>query len=161
MHPALAITALCGLLILPGLGTAQTQGGPRLDSDQQHVFQTLEDSQWVRLAGPGLGRREGRVLHHSPTEIVPSPTPQPLRVPATSVDTLWTRGNSGVHGALVGGVVLGVLGAVVGATIGEKGGDDYNPGFYALVLGGGGTVGGALLGGLVGLTLPRWHRRHP
>jgi hypothetical protein len=53
MHPTLAMTTLCGLLILPGLGTAQTQGGPRLDSDRQQVFQTLEDSQWIRLAGPG------------------------------------------------------------------------------------------------------------
>jgi hypothetical protein len=157
----LAIITLCGLLILPGLGRAQTPGGPRLDSDRQEVFQSLEDSQWVRLAGPGLGRREGRVLEVTPTEIVLSPEPEPLRVPATGIDSLWTRGHSAVRGGIVGGLLLGVLGAVVGASIGEEGGDDYNPGFGALVLGGGGAVGGGLLGALIGSGIPRWHRRHP
>ena len=161
MHPALATMTLCGLLILPGLGGAQTPGGPRLDSDRHRVFQSLEDSQWVRLAGPGLGRREGRVLEVTPTEVALSLEPQPLRVPATSIDTLWTRGHSAVRGGIVGGLLLGVLGAVVGASLGEEGDDDYNPGFGALVLGGGGAVGGGILGALVGLTIPRWHRRHP
>ena len=161
MYPTLALTTLCGLLILPGLGTAQSAGGPRLDSDRQHVFQTLEDSQWVRLASSSLGRREGRVVEVSPTELVLSPEPQPLRVPATSIDTLWTRGHSAVHGGIVGGALLGVLGAVVGASIGERSADDYNPGFTALILGGGGAVGGALLGAVVGLAIPRWHRRYP
>ena len=161
MHPTLAITALCGLLILPGPGTAQTQGGPRLDNDRQEVFESLEDSQWVRLAGPGLSRREGRVLEVSPTELVLSPEPQPLRVPATSIDTLWVRKHSAVRGGIIGGLLLGAVGAIVGASIGEEGGDDYNPGFGALVLGGGGLVGGGLLGALVGSGIPRWHRRHP
>jgi hypothetical protein len=161
MHPTLAITALCGLLVLPGLGGAQTAGGPRLDSDRQHVFQALEDSQWVRLAGPGLGRREGRVLQHSPTEIVLSPEPQPLRVPATSIDTVWTRGHSTLRGGIVGGLLLGAVGAIVGASIGEEGGDDYNPAFWSLIFGGGGVVGGGLLGALVGSTIPRWDRRYP
>ena len=159
MHPALAIIALCGLLILPGLGTAQTQGGPRLDSDQQHVFQTLEDSQWVRLAGPGLGRREGRVLQHSPTEIVLSPEPQSLRIPATSIDTLWTKGTSSKTGALVGGLLgagVGVLFATQAVEEGETPGAGW-----VLAIGGGGAVAGGLLGALVGLAFPRWHRQYP
>lgn len=161
MHPALAIISLCGLLILPGFSSAQTPGGPRLDSDRQEVFQSLEDSQWVRLAGPGRGRREGRILEVTPTEIVLSPEPQPIRVPATSIDTVWTRGHSAVRGGIVGGLLLGALGAVVGASVGEKGDDDYNPGFTALLFGGGGLVGGGILGALVGSGIPRWHRRHP
>ena len=159
MYPTLTLATLCGLLILPGLGTAQTQGGPRLDSDRQQVFQSLEDSQWVRLAGPGLGRREGRVLQHSPTEIVLSPEPQPLRVPATSIDTLWTRGTSSKTGALVGGLLgagLGVLFAAEAVEEGETAGADW-----FLAIGGGGAVAGGLLCALVGLAIPRCDRQYP
>jgi hypothetical protein len=101
------------------------------------------------------------VLEVSPTELVLSPEPQPLRVPATSIDTLWVRKHSAVRGGIIGGVLLGVFGAVVGASIGERGDDDYNPGFTALVLGGGGALGGGLLGALVGLAIPRWDRQYP
>ncbi len=159
MHHSLATTALCGLLILPGLAGAQTAGGPRLDSDRQQVFQTLEDSQWIRLAGPGLGRREGRVLQHSPTEIVLSPEPQSLRVPATRIDTLWIKGTSSKSGALVGGLLgaaAGVLFATQAVEEGETPGADW-----VLAIGGGGAVAGGLLGALVGLAIPRWHRQYP
>jgi hypothetical protein len=159
MHPTWALMTPCGLLILPGLGSAQTPGGPRLDSDRERVFQTLEDSQWVRLAGSSLGRREGRVLQHSPTEIVLSPEPQPLRIPATSIDTLWTKGTSSKTGALVGGLLgagVGVLFATQAVEEGETPGADW-----VLAIGGGGPVAGGLLGAVVGLAFPRWHRQFP
>ena len=159
MHRRLAITTLFGLLILPGLGHAQTAGGPRLDPVRQQVFQSLEDSQWVRLAGPGLGRLEGRVLQLSPTEIVLSPEPRPFRL--VGIDTVWTRKHSAVRGGIIGGLLLGAMGAIVGASIGEQSNDDYNPAFGALVFGGGGLVGGGLLGALVGSGIPRWHRQYP
>ena len=161
MHRILATTALCGSLILPTLGSAQTSAGPRLDHERQEAIQSLKDSQWVRLAGTGLGRQDGRVIDVTATEIVLSPEPQPIRVPATSVDTVWTRGHSALQGGLVGGLLLGAVGAVVGATAGDPTGDDYNPGFWALVLGGGGLVGGGALGAVVGLGIPRWHRQYP
>jgi hypothetical protein len=159
MHPTWVLTALCGLLLLPRLSGAQTPGGPRIDADRHQVFQTLEDSQWVRLAGPGLGRREGRVLQHSPTEIVLSPQPQSLRVPATSIDTLWTKGTSSKTGALVGGLLgagLGVLFATQTVEEGETAGADW-----VLAIGGGGAVAGGLLGALIGSAFPRWQRRYP
>jgi hypothetical protein len=161
MLPLLFITMLCGLLILPTFGSAQTQGGPRLDSDRQEVFQSLKDSQWVRLAGPGLGRRDGRVLEVTPTEIVLSPDPRPIRVSATSIDTVWTRGHSALQGGIAGALLLGALGAVVGASIGDSSVDDYNPGFQALVAGGAGVLGGGLLGAFIGSSIPRWHRKFP
>lgn len=161
MHPIVAVTTLCGFLILPSFGSAQTPGGPRLDRDRREVFQSLKDSQWVRLAGTDLGRRDGRVLEVTPTEIVLSPEPQPIRVPATSIDTVWTRGHSAVRYGIIGGLLVGAIGAAVGASVGEPSGDDYNPSFYALVLGGGGIVGGGLLGALVGSGVPRWHRQYP
>jgi hypothetical protein len=161
MQRIVAITTLCGFLILPRLGSGQTSAGPRLDSDRQEVFESLKDSQWVRFAGPGLSRPDGRVLDVTPTEIVLSPEPQPVRIRAASIDTVWTRGHSAVRGGIVGGLVLGALGAVVGATSGEPDGDDYAPGFWGLILGGGGLVGGGILGALVGSTVPAWHRQYP
>jgi hypothetical protein len=161
MHPVLVTTTLCGFLILPNLGGAQTSAGPRLDSDRQEVFQSLADSQWVRLSGDGLGRRDGRVLSVTATEIVLTPEPMPIRVSATSVDTVWTRGHSALLGGVAGGLFLGAFGAVVGATAGDPGGDDYNPGAWALILGGGGLVGGGILGAIVGAAVPRWHRQYP
>ncbi len=154
-------TTLCLFLVLPTLGSTQAPGGPRLVSDRQEVFQSLKDSQWVRLGGAGLDRPEGRVLEVTPTEIILSPEPQPIRIAATSIDTVWTRGHSALQGGIVGGLLLVALGAVVGASIGEPSGDDYNPGFQALVLGGGGLLGGGLLGALVGSGIPRWSRQYP
>ena len=161
MHSIVATTTLCGVLILPSLGSAQTPNGPRLDRNRQEVFQSLRDSQWVRLAGTGLSRHDGRVLDVTPTEIVLSPEQQPIRVAATSIDTVWTRRHSAVRGGIVGGLLLGALGAVVGASIGESSNDDYDPAVGALVFGGAGLVGGGLLGALVGAGIPRWHREYP
>jgi hypothetical protein len=123
------------------------------------VFQTLEDSQWVRLAATGLGRREGQILERSDAGLLLSPASLPLRVPATSIDTLWTRGSSAKTGAIVGGIVgacLGVLAAYGTAETGETVGADF-----VIALGAGGAVGGGLLGALIGLAVPKWHRRYP
>jgi hypothetical protein len=161
MYPISGSILLCGFLSLPSLGSAQTSGGPRLDSGREEVFQSLKDSQWVRLAGPGLGRRDGRVLAVTATEIVVSSVVQPIRLPGTRIDTVWTRGHSALQGGILGGLLLGGLGAVLGFTIGGPGDDDYDPGFWGPVLGGGGLVGGGLLGAAVGLAIPRWHRQYP
>ena len=161
MHPIKRIAALCGILILPTFISAQSTAGPRLDIERQEVFQSLKDSQWVRVASTDLGRRDGRLLDVTPSEIVLSPGSEPIRVPATSIDTVWTRGHSALQGGIAGGLLLGALGAIMGLTAGDPGGDDYNPGFWGLVLGGGGIVGGGVVGALVGLGIPRWRRQLP
>ena len=146
------------LTILPG--AVQAQGGGAADGPRHSAFQTLKDSQWVRLTSPGLGRRQGRLIERSPTDLVVSSPVQPLRVPATTIDTLWTRGTSVKTGAIVGALLGGALGAGLGVLCGETQDDCNTTGAVAL-FGGVGLGGGGVLGALVGLGIPRWQRRYP
>lgn len=148
-------TALSVLAAFPSLAGAQAPAVPALPPI---VFEQLRDSQWVRLAAPGVGRRQGRLLEHNATELVLGSDQQPLRIPATEVDTLWTRGRSTVAGFIVGAVLVGALGAVAGTALGEE-----NAGSAGNVVGGAGlgVIGGGLLGALIGTAIPRWDRRLP
>jgi hypothetical protein len=134
-------------------------------TERQTAFNSLADSQWVRLHVPHVaGRYEGRLLQRGPDHLVLSAEPEPLRIPATTIDTLWTRGNAGVTGAIVGGLVLGALGVALGAAWAEDVRNtepDVDKGAAMQIGGGVGLAGGALLGGLIGLAIPKWHRRYP
>ena len=133
-------------------------------TERQTAFNSLADSQWVRLKVPHVaGRSEGRLLERTSDHLVLSGDPQPLQVPATTIDTLWTRGNAGMTGAIVGGLVLGTLGAALRAAYagGTTGNDSPPTGEAMLIVGGVGLAGGALLGGLIGLAIPTWHRQYP
>ena len=92
--------------------------------------------------------------------MVLSAEPEPLRIPVTTIDTLWTRGNAGMTGAIVGGLVLGTLGAVLGAAYPEESTDATRGEVMPFAVGVG-LAGGALLGGLIGLAIPKWHRQYP
>jgi hypothetical protein len=129
---------------------------------RQTAFESLADSQWVRMAVPDAGRHEGRLLERSSESMVLSAETEPLRVPATTIDTLWTRGNAGKTGAIVGAVILGTLGAALGA-VACPAMEENCSGTAAnmLFVGGIGLAGGAVLGGLTGLAIPKWHRRYP
>jgi len=130
--------------------------------ERQTAFESLADSQWVRLAVPDVGRHEGRLLERSSELVVLSAEPEPLRVPATTVDTLWTRGNAAKTGAIVGAVILGTLGTALGAWAGAESTEhDFQTGEAMLLSGAVGLFGGAVLGGLTGLAIPKWHRRYP
>ena len=86
-------------------------------TERQTAFESLADSQWIRLAVPDVGRHEGRLLERSSEHLVLSAEPEPLRVPATTIDTLWTRGTAVKTGAIVGAVTwYSRLGVVAGAT---------------------------------------------
>ena len=133
-------------------------------TERQAAFNSLADSQWVRLHVPHVaGRYEGQLLQRGPDHLVLSAEPKALRVAATTIDTLWTRGASGKTGAIVGGLVLGALGVAVGAAWAENSTehDAAGAGEVMLVTGGVGLAGGALLGGLIGLAIPKWHRQYP
>ena len=155
MHLCRFALGISLLATLPSSGSAQ-------DHDRRPVrppvFEQLTDLQWVRLAGPEIGRRQGRVTDHSPTELMLAGEREPLRVPATAVDTLWTRGRSTVAGLIVGAIVVGALGAAAGTSFGEE-----NAGSARNVIGmaGSGALVGALLGAAVGTAIPRWQRRFP
>ena len=124
----------------------------------QPVFESLKDNQWVRVASLDLGRRQGRLLQRDSSDLILSPTREPLRIPAVTIDTLWTRGYSTKRGAIVGALLGAGLGALAAGSLGER--DTDRNALWAVSLGGG-TVGGALLGALIGTALPRWKRRFP
>jgi hypothetical protein len=142
-------------LVMPTLGIGQTGGTSLM---RQSAIESLHDSQWVRLASPDIGRREGRLLARNRTELILTPAPDPVRIPAAEIDTIWTRGSSTKTGLLVGALLGAALGAVAGSSLGEA--DTDRVGFLALSIGAG-TAGGGLLGALFGTALPRWKRSYP
>lgn len=129
-------------------------------TERQTAFESLADSQWVRLAVPDVGRHEGRLLERSSDSVVLSAETELLRVPATTIDTLWTRGTAAKTGAIVGALTGLALGVVAGATCNEWA-EDCPTDTAMLALGGIGLGGGALLGGLFGFAIPKWHRQYP
>jgi hypothetical protein len=148
-----AILSLC--LATPTLGSAQS---PASGPVRESAFESLHASQWVRLSSAELGRRQGRLLQHSATELILSPAPEPVRVPAASIDTLWTRGYSTRTGGIVGALLGLGAGALLAASLGEA--DVDRGGLWAVSLGGG-TVAGGLVGMLIGTAVPRWNRKFP
>ena len=142
------------VLMTPELVRAQGAGpGPT----PQAAFESLEEGEWVRIAG-GFGRGEGRVLRHSTRELTLSSRNQPLRVPATSIDTLWTRGRGTGAGALIGGLVGLGLGAVFASQWDPE--DTPPEAVWGLALGAG-AVGGTLVGITIGSGVHVYKRRYP
>lgn len=143
-------------------GTLHSSATAQQVTERQTAFESLSDSQWIRLKVPHVaGRYEGRLIQRGPDHLVLSADPEPLRVPATTIDTLWTRGNAGVTGAVVGGLFFGALGAALGASAVGESTEDVTKAEGALIVGGVGLAGGAVLGGLIGLFTHKWNRRYP
>jgi len=140
------------LIVLPSLAVAQT---PQPIPAQPSMFEVLSDSQWIRVSRAGHARGEARLLEHSATEIVLD-LDRPLRIPVTSIDTLWDRRTASKTGALVGGLLGSGIGVLVATQAVEKG--ETPPADYVGVFAIGGAVGGGLLGALVGRAFPKWHR---
>lgn len=154
MHRSPLALVLCVLTTLPGFSQAQLAAG------RPPSFESLTDSQWVRLSSPGTGRQQGRILEHSPAELVVSSQGQALRVPATAIDTLWTRSTSVKTGAIAGALIGVAMGLGLGVLCGESV-SDCNTGEAMVLFGGVGLGGGGILGALFGLGIPRWKRQYP
>ena len=160
MTHSLFAASLCLLSVLPIVGRAQDAGRPGVPRATE--FPALHDSQWVRFTGTGVSRHQGRILEHDGPELVVSADRQPLRIHATSIDTLWTRGNSAKQGAIIGGITGALAGMALGLLWGESTTDhDFSTGQAAALAGGIGAAGGSVIGTLFGLSLPRWKRRFP
>jgi hypothetical protein len=140
-------------ILFPVLAVAQT---PQPIPAQPSRFESLSDSQWIRVSSSGLARHEARLLERSATEIVLDLEPRPLRIPVSSIDTLWERRTGSKTGALVGGLLGAGIGVLVATQTVEKGETPSADwvGVFAI----GGAVGGGLLGALVGRAFPKWHR---
>jgi hypothetical protein len=150
MDNRLGLLAL--LIVFPALAVAQT---PQPIPAQAPMFEVLSDSQWVRVSSTRYPRREARLLRRSATEIVLD-LERPLRIPVTSIDTLWERRTASKTGALVGGLLGAGIGVLVATQAVEKG--ETPPADYVGLFAIGGAVGGGLLGALVGRAFPKWHR---
>lgn len=144
------------LIFLPMAGAAQV---PEPASTRLGALQSLRDSAWIRVADVAHGRREARLLAQGSGEVVLDLGPRPLRIPATSIDTVWERRTASRTGALVGGLLGAGLGVLIATQTAEKG--ETPPADWVLVIGAGGAAGGGLLGALVGTAFPRWDRRYP
>ena len=148
------------LSLLPALGWAQAAdvlGGPRATE-----FQALQDSQCIRLTEAGGARHVGMVLDHAGPELVVATDREPLRIPATSVDSLWVRGHSAKQGAIIGALAGALAGVAAGLHYGQTTTEhDFSTGQAVLLLGGIGAAGGGVIGTLFGLALPRWKMRLP
>jgi hypothetical protein len=142
-------------LTMPALAAGQTGDHSIM---RQTAIESLHDSQRVRLTSPVAGRREGRLLARNPTELILSPAPEPVRIPAADIDTIWTRGSSTGTGLIVGALLGAGLGAVAGSALGES---DTPRGALMAASIGLGTAGGGLLGALFGAVVPRWKRSYP
>jgi len=147
------VRLLALLIVFPALGVAQT---PKPIPAQPSMFEVLSDSQWVRVSSTGHARREAMLLEHSAAEIVLDLESRPLRIPASSIDTLWERRTASKTGAWVGGIVGAGVGILVATQAVEKG--ETPPADYIGLLAVGGALGGGLLGALVGHAFPKWHR---
>jgi hypothetical protein len=143
------------LIVFPALAVAQT---PQPIPAQPSMFEVLSDSQWIRVSRTGHARREARLLEHSAIEIVLD-LDRPLRIPITSIDTLWDRRTASKTGALVGGLLGAGIGVLVATQAVEKG--ETPPADWIGLIAIGGTGGGGLLGALVGRAFPKWHRLYP
>ena len=154
------LLAACILTMTPVVGW--TQDAPVSLGPRAPAFGALQDNQWVRFTGAGVLRRQGILLGQVGPDLLVSAEPKTLRIPATSIDTLWTRGNSAKQGAIIGsiaGALVGVAAALhYGSTTTEH---DFSTGQAAVLLGGVGAAGGGLVGTIFGLSLPRWKRRFP
>lgn len=145
------LTAL--VLLLPAIASAQTS---KPIPAQPPAFESLSDSQWIRLSRPEHGRREARLLRHSATELVLDVGQSPLRIAAASIDTLWERRTASKTGALIGSLLGAGAGILVATQAVEKG--ETAPVDYVGLFAVGGAVAGGLLGALVGRAIPKWHR---
>ena len=150
------ITPITVLLTIAVSVTVQAQGpmGP-----QQPSFPTLRDSQWVRVAGLQFGRTEGRLLTQGQSELVLTGGSGPVRVPVTTVDSLWTRRRSTGVGALVGAILFGGLGALAATSSALE--ENAGSARSTVALAGIGALAGSLIGAVIGHGIPTWQRRYP
>jgi hypothetical protein len=168
-------------LILAALLTASVvwmplgSAGAQQVTERQAAFERLADSQWVRLKVSHVaGRYEGRLLQRGPDHLVLSAEPEPVRiagqvlpaksepvrVPATTIDTLWVKRGSAGRGAGIGALV-GLVGGGIAGAVACADCEDTPP--SASLVGGAalGAALGALVGAGIGAISKHWARQYP
>lgn len=144
---------------LPDGATAQMLG-PQ-DSLVGAALARLQPGKGIRLHTAGLGRLEGKFASLTDSTVTLGMAPGEMKVALAGIDSLWQRGSATGSGALLGGltggILLGGLGVAVCSDYDCSGGQVGAFAVGALV----GFAGGAVVGGLIGATIPKWHRRVP
>jgi hypothetical protein len=156
-------------------GTLFSNATAQQITERQTAFESLADSQWVRLKVAHVaGRYEGRLLERRSDQLVlmaePEPVrvagqilpakPEPLRVAATTIDTLWVKRGSAGRGAGIGALV-GLIGGGIAGAVACADCQDTPP--SASLVGGAalGAALGALVGAGIGAVSKRWVRQYP
>jgi hypothetical protein len=146
------------LLLLPGLAFAQ-DAAARRDS----AIVKLNTGQQVRISGEAMSRLVGKAGVAVNDTLDFAQDDAVHRIPIPAIDTLWVRGGSAMHGAVIGGAIVGSFAAIFAAAwIGSCETSDCGSVPIA-VLGGflaGGTVG-ATLGGFIGSSVQSWKQTYP
>ena len=107
LRRSFALLAFFAAAALPGPLPAQAHSTAR-DS----AIARLQTGQQIRLTTADLGRLVGRAGVPTADSLDLAQDDAVRRIPIPAIDTLWTRGGSGVTGAIVGGVIGGVLGSL-------------------------------------------------
>ena len=96
----------------------------------------------------------------APSQLVLSAEPEPLRVAATTIDTLWVKRGSAGRGAGIG-ALMGLVGGGIAGAVACADCQDTPP--SALVVGGAliGAAIGALVGAGIGAVSKHWVRQYP
>ncbi len=153
---------LLATLVVCAPSQALAQGYPT-DSARFAAIAAFSPGRRVRLSVHGDGRTEGTFLNTDGGTIILGVQEQ-RRFPRRAVDSAWVRGNAARTGALVGGVTGGLLLGSFAAAV-NSGPECENtscvPGrafFEGAFIG---AVLGGVAGALVGVVIPKWHRRFP
>jgi len=108
------------------------------------VLSRVRPGQMIRVSTRDQGRVEARFGSRD--------------IAATSIDSLWVRGRSTGTGAIVGGLTLGAIAFAIVSGACSPGADCSGvegPAAAAV-----GLAGGALVGALIGSTMPSWKLRY-
>ncbi len=156
-----ASVVLATLLVafVPLTASAQVAGSQ--DSVVRAALARIAPGKQIRLHTVAQGRLEGSFAGVTDTGLTLGVV-SPASVALTAIDSLWIRGSASKTGAIVGGAFGVVAGAVVGAIaagLDETG--NTSQAAAAVGLGFAGGAGCALVGGMIGTAIPKWHRRVP
>lgn len=130
----------------------------------QHMPESLlrlKPGTTLRVETTSLTRIEGRLLRTTGDTLFLSAQGSETVVPLPDLHVLWHRGRATKTGAIVGGLVgavgLSILFQALSGLSDEPGAGG-SPVLWGVALGG---AGGALVGGVIGAAIPKWHRRYP
>ncbi len=129
--------------------------GPSMEA-----LRSLRTGAVIRVTTPS-GRRQGPVSIVTDTML----TLGSSAIPASALDSLWTRKSNAKTGALVGALVGSVIGLVIASHQQRQSCDlsQYPCGQFAVpaLIVMGGMLGGAAVGAGIGSAIPRWRLRFP